>query len=284
MWPSRIVHLCRPTAATFDVSQTSVSEPMDLLINQSRDWWREASTAGTEEAQITLPKIWSRSVNLGNDGSLRRSWIHGLTNLYVQDFRPSTMLTPQAPAMEDLFYGIAPVSANCTSPSGLVSCARHRWGRLWSNVLVPDPDNSSAPPVEEPTPLRLQVELEKSVNVQGVTGEASSSYTQMLEGASKQAIYDEIPDAHVFLDIIEAIKLAREHNDLRIEFELYYCLMQVLRSTHILLRTGGHQPRVYGIGRAKQEHIKGDVDEEVGLNRPALCQCTTRLVGVRRYE
>ncbi|CAE7562551.1 unnamed protein product [Symbiodinium sp. CCMP2592] len=258
MWPSRIVHLCRPTAATSDVSQTSVSEPMDLLINQSRDWWREASTAGTEEARITLPKIWSRSVNLGNDG-----------------------LTPQAPAMEDFFYGIAPVSANCTSPSGLVSCARHRWGRLWSNILVPDPDNSSALPVEEPTPLRLQVELEKSVNVQGVTGEASSSYTSALglyaavvlvagkylraafQGASKQAIYDEIPDAHVFLDIIEAIKMAREHNDLRIEFELYYCLMQVLRSTHILLRTGGHQPRVYGIGRAKQEHIKGDVDEEV---------------------
>lgn len=146
---------------------------------------------------------------------------------------------------------------------------------------MPDPDNSSEPAVEEPTPLRLQVELEKSVNVQGVTGEASSSYTSALglyaavvlvagkylraafQGASKQAIYDEIPDAHVFLDIIEAIKMAREHNDLRIEFELYYCLMQVLRSTHILLRTGGHQPRVYGIGRAKQEHIKGDVDEEV---------------------
>ena len=25
----------------------------------------------------------------------------------------------------------------------------------------------------------------------------------------------------------EAIKMAREHGDLRVEFELYYCLMQV---------------------------------------------------------
>ncbi|CAE7322742.1 unnamed protein product [Symbiodinium natans] len=255
-WPSRIVHLCRPTPATSEVTESTVSSPLDMLLNQSRAFWRQASTPGPEEASLDIPNLWSPSVNLGNDGLTERG------------------------AVEGFVYGIAPADLNCSNPSGVVSCAPHRWGRLWRDVLA-HAGNSSELHEQEPVPLQLKVELEKSVNVQGVTGDTSSSYTSALglyvavvlvagrylrtafQGASKQAIYDEIPDAHVFLDIIEAIKMAREHNDLRIEFELYYCLMQVLRSTHILLRTGGHQPRVYGIGRTKEQHIKGDDAEEV---------------------
>lgn len=156
--------------------------------------------------------------------------------------------------LRDFIYGLATqevAPCNFTGPCSAAGSAL-RWGSLRSG-------NSSS------GNLHLKVELEKSVNVQGVAG-SSSDYTSALglyvAGASKQAIYDEIPDVHVFLNLIEAIKMAREHGDLRVEFELYYCLMQVLRSTHILLRIGGHEPRNYGIGRVDR-HPNAELALEV---------------------
>lgn len=241
-WPARIVELCNSGGVSSSLGfsqEVSISEPLDAVANETRSWWRslkaamrgEAAQSSFQEATLVLPKLWSPRVNLGNAGLTER-----------QDLR-------------DFIYGLATqevAPCNFTGPCSAAGSAL-RWGSLRSG-------NSSS------GNLHLKVELEKSVNVQGVAG-SSSDYTSALglyvavvlvlgrylrgafQGASKQAIYDEIPDVHVFLNLIEAIKMAREHGDLRVEFELYYCLMQVLRSTHILLRIGGHEPRNYGIGR-----------------------------------
>merc|ERR1712107_634809 len=113
---------------------------------------------------------------------------------------------------------------------------------------------------------QMQVELEKAVNI-GISGAASSYGSAVglylavvlvawrylrnaFQDSSLRAIYEEIPDVAFFLDVIEAVKLAREHRDLRMEFQMYYCLMHILRSTHILLQAGGLEPRDYGVGRS----------------------------------
>merc|ERR1712048_1122316 len=71
----------------------------------------------------------------------------------------------------------------------------------------------------------------------------------VFQNSSKRTIYEEIPDVGNFMDLTIAIKLAREHRDLRTEFQLYYCLMKVLRSTQLLLNNGGLEPEDYGIFR-----------------------------------
>lgn len=246
-WPARIVELCNSGGVSSSLGfsqEVSISEPLDAVANETRSWWREAAQSSFQEATLVLPKLWSPRVNLGNAGLTER-----------QDLR-------------DFIYGLATqevAPCNFTGPCSAAGSAL-RWGSLRSG-------NSSS------GNLHLKVELEKSVNVQGVAG-SSSDYTSALglyvavvlvlgrylrgafQGASKQAIYDEIPDVHVFLNLIEAIKMAREHGDLRVEFELYYCLMQVLRSTHILLRIGGHEPRNYGIGRVDR-HPNAELALEV---------------------
>lgn len=79
-----------------------------------------------------------------------------------------------------------------------------------------------------------------------------------FQDSSKRAIYEEIPDSSFLLDLVVAINLARDHRELQTEMKLYYCLMKVLRSTHLLLVYGGMDPQGFGIGRKDQpsEEVK----------------------------
>jgi len=70
-----------------------------------------------------------------------------------------------------------------------------------------------------------------------------------FQDASKRAIYEEIPDVGLFLDLVVAVRIAREHGDLRTELQLYYCMTKVLRSTAVLLDYGGHEVSDYGVCR-----------------------------------
>lgn len=245
-FPARISELCGGDM------EVSLSDPLDAVANQTSRWWRETATKGSfKEAILVLPKLWSPRMNLGNAGLTERE------------------------ALRDFLYGLAAesVSSPCNVSDLSMPCkaSAPRWGTL-QGLAVEGSNRTQGH-------FHLKVELEKSVNVQGVAGE-SSDYASALglyvavvlvagkylrgafQGAAKQAIYDEIPDVHVFLNLIEAIKMAREHGDLRVEFELYYCLMQVLRSTHILLQIGGHEPRSYGIGRVDR-HPNADLQLQV---------------------
>jgi hypothetical protein len=68
--------------------------------------------------------------------------------------------------------------------------------------------------------------------------------------SSTRASWEEIPDVDGLLDLISSIKIARGHGDLRTEFQLYYCLMKVLRSPVLLTSIGGNELEGYSFGRS----------------------------------
>jgi len=157
-------------------------------------------------------------------------------------------------------------TSSCFAPSskeGIFQQPQNCWSKL-----QPCQDNDDEPDCQPLAfiDMKSTYELERSALLDSVASYSSSTYSVIglyfavvlvvgrylraaFQDSSKRAIYEEIPNVDIFLDLVTAVKMAREHRDLRTEFQLYYCLMKVLRSTNLLLSNGGLEPTNYGAGR-----------------------------------
>jgi len=212
-WPAVVKKVCG----------TSIQSSSVVMANL-RKWWLELGRGETVSVR-DLRHIWDTSVRVGSG-------------------KPE----PQNKTL-DMTYSVSNCSRNCEA--GWCTQA-HCWGTLRTVPLGKD-ESVIVYELERSASLGSLSETTTSFSVAGLYIAVVLVFGRYLRAAfqdsSKRAIYEEIPDVGAFLDLVTAIKLAREHKDLRTEFQLYYCLMKVLRSTNLLLTTGGHEPSRYGAGR-----------------------------------
>lgn len=215
------------------------------------DWWSKyAFSGGVHDSvvlPIRLPNIWMPSVKLWRSREpeiLKRATVSEDRNLQPRFTVNFTMANSRLLC-----------DAGNTSDAQLPASwcqSDEQWG-----MFTPSGNKT----------LRILFELEKGAQISSDTTSSFGSVMGLYVGlvfvvgryirtafqdSSKRAVYEEIPDVGVFLDLCTAIQLAREHGDLRTEFQLYYELMKVLRSTDLLLTTGGHEPTDYGVFRVDQ--------------------------------
>eukprot|EP00933_Yihiella_yeosuensis_P026787 TRINITY_DN20815_c0_g1_i1.p1 TRINITY_DN20815_c0_g1~~TRINITY_DN20815_c0_g1_i1.p1 ORF type:complete len:697 (-),score=74.80 TRINITY_DN20815_c0_g1_i1:87-1868(-) len=240
-WPPRIIEMCRDKlayVASFDSEQR---------LNETMAWWSGVestdATASRAYHSMELRSLWSSSLRVNTKG------LRALNS-------PSDMSFGAVPR----YIGCQRGAKNVTALTGINHpwCAEGlRWGSLYEQVT-----NGSNTTLRG---VQATVELERSANLGTLAqdssyGSAIGLYLAVVlvagrylrgafEDSSKRAVYEELPNVEVFLDLVAAIKLAREHKDLKTEFQLYYCLMKVLRSTQILMVAGGTEPFDYGVGR-----------------------------------
>lgn len=221
------------------------------LFQKTHEWWTNLTYGAPQSGSLQpllLENLWAPAVRLKRGVN---------PEIVSRATRPDR--TEREPLSRSVSFALVD-NGNCSNLSldgdaaapaaPLGDCgATERWGNL---------------AVDGREPLRVTVELEKGAQL---SVEQNSSYGSVMglyiglvfvvgkylratfQDSSKRTIYEEIPDVGTFLDLVTAVKLAREHGDLRTEFQLYYELMKVLRSTDLLLTAGGWQVSGYGVCR-----------------------------------
>lgn len=89
-----------------------------------------------------------------------------------------------------------------------------------------------------------------------------------FKNSSQRVLFGEIPNQEVLEDLVIAIRLAREHGDLRREHQLYYCLMKVFRYTDTLLEIGSDTLTGFGVSREKEKVPPICAEPDAGKLRP----------------
>lgn len=225
------------------------------LFNFTRDWWAVHafdSDTGAGSMPLELPQFWTPSIKLRRGGqyeALKRVTIREesqrLQELY--DGVNFTMANSRDLCQKYISGNATELAGRKPPPSKWCESTTH-WGML---------------EMQGNQTLRILFEIEKGAQISESTGSWGSVlglYAGLVvvvgrylrtafQDSSKRAVYEEIPDVGVFLDLVTAIQLAREHGDLRTEFQLYYELMKVLRSTDLLLTSGRHEVQGYGVFR-----------------------------------
>ncbi|CAK0876518.1 unnamed protein product, partial [Prorocentrum cordatum] len=62
----------------------------------------------------------------------------------------------------------------------------------------------------------------------------------LFRDSSKRVIYEEVADTSLMRDLVDGIYIVRMQGNLRVEFELYYQLLSILRSPELLLQVTKH--------------------------------------------
>jgi len=234
------------------------------LLNQTRDWWswfahglQNPSPAANASAGpvLILEDFWAPALALHSGSTI-----------------PQLIQRTSLPKSDGYQYATVDLrlqlgggsSGNCTGP---LAGGAHGSGASVHDRGVGERCDGSArwgklAAVDGSRPLRVVFELEKQAPIEESSswGSVMGLYVGLVfvvgkylraafQDSSKRCVYEEIPDVGVFLDLVTAVQLAREHGDLRTEFQLYYELMKVLRSTDLLLTSGGFEVEGYGVGR-----------------------------------